>query len=259
MIDVHAHILPGIDDGADSLAQSVEMARVAATDGVAGLVATPHCSNWAFTGGIVEIQRLAGEVQTALDEEQIPVRVLSGSEAYFGPELIGEVARGLAPTLNGSRYLLAELPLQQSILRFADLLFQLQVRGIVVILAHVERYTFVQERPEAVIELAQRGVVLQVNASSLIGVPGSRPRATAELLLRHNLAHLLASDAHSPVQRPPRLSEGVTAAAALIGGEAARSLVETVPRAIVEDAEINLPEPLPIKRRAFWEFWRWSP
>ena len=153
---------------------------------------------------------------------------------------------------DNSRYVLVELGFSSYPLYTEQVLFELQVHGFVPILAHPERYHAVQEDPNLLGGLVEKGVLCQLTAASLMGEWGSRARETAFTLLEHSMAHLIASDAHSPSRRPPVLSPAVREAGRRVGEERAQAMVTTVPGSILEDREMAIEPPVPFKPRRRW-------
>lgn len=255
MIDVHTHILPGLDDGAETLEESVRMAGIAAADGIEALVATPHADETFGQRQTLLDERLAG-LREALAAAGLRLEVMAGCEAFVTPDLGARAAGGGLPGLNGSRYLLVEWPLLLYPTYADRALFDLRLKGLVPVLAHVERYRNVQADVNMLVGLIERGVLAQVTAGSLLGQFGSEIQRTAEIILEHDLAHVLASDAHSAAERPPVLACAAARVAQLVGAEAARALVVDVPRALVENRPLEVRPPRPYRRRLFWKLWR---
>ena len=255
MIDVHTHILPGLDDGAADLAESIRMAAIAADDGIATLVATPHAEETFGLRRGLAARRLE-QVREALGEAGIALEVLPGCEAFLDPEVGGRAAAGALPTLNVSRYLLVEWPLASYPPFVPRALAELIEGGLAPVLAHGERYRAVQDDVNLLVSLIAQGMLVQVTAGSLLGEFGPTARRTAEIMLEHGMAHLLASDAHSSAWRPPRLARGVARAAQIVGEDAARRLVADVPAAIVANQPIEVPAARPLLRRPHWASWR---
>ena len=239
MVDLHSHILPGIDDGARDMDEAIAMLRVAANDGIHTIVATPH--QGAATAEVISI------AVTRLNQEAshvgIPVRIVAGTEARVSLDLARLVQEGTLPTLNGSPYLLVELPLASPWPPFlSQAIYQLQLVGIQPVLAHAERYTDVQRHPAILQDLISRDVIVQVNAGSLTTDPRSARGRAARHLIRTRLAHVIASDAHDPTIRPPRLSEALAAVTNLAGSAYAKWMTETA-EAIVQGQPVTLPDP----------------
>ena len=251
MIDLHSHILPGLDDGAQTLEESRELAIAAAADGIAVIAATPHVrSDYPTTAeqmeqGVAELRRLFAD-------EGIPVDVVQGGEIALDrlPSLSRrELARfTIAQT---GRYLLVETPYAGWPLNFEQQLFELRAAGFIAILAHPERNREVQKDPERLGAIVSRGTLVQVTAASLDGRLGTSSKRAAEALLELGLAHLLASDAHTPAIR----EVGLAAAAEAVGDpELAFYLTEETPAAIVAGERVAHPPERVRRRRRFGFF-----
>ena len=235
MIDLHSHILHGIDDGARSLEDSLEIARSAVSDGITVIAATPHVrDDWPTAADVME-HRVA-ELRASLEREEIPLDVRPGGEiavdwlARLSPEDLRRFGLGGNP-----RYLLVETPYYGWPLGLADSLFALRASGITPVLAHPERNAEVQASPARLVRLVDSGVLVQVTAASVDGRIGARARACGLELIRRGLAHLLASDAHHASVR----AVGMAEAAEAVGDRALASwLTWGVPAAIVGDMPI---------------------
>jgi protein-tyrosine phosphatase len=250
MIDLHSHILPGVDDGAPDWDTSLAMLQMAADDGITTIAATPHDTGW--TGpkpAHQHLEALVIELESRARQAGIPIRIVPGMEVYLDMEAVDRVRQGTSLTLNRTRAVLVELPFSMWPPYTADALFQLQVAGYRPILAHAERYSAVQGKPELVSELAERGVLVQITSTSLTGLFGPAVKTLAEQLITARVAHLLASDAHTTRGRSPKLAAARDLTADLVGDEVATWMVETVPQAILDGADLALPAPLPIKRK----------
>jgi len=205
MIDLHTHILPGLDDGARDDEQALAMLRIAADDGISHVIATPHAHHAVRLG--IDIRSAVRRLNDLAREHAIPVDVLPGSEVRIASGLPERIAAGELPTINDSRYLLLELPLHDEwpLPLVEGVLQKLLASGIVPVLAHAERYPFVQRNPCLLRRFTSLGVPIQINARALSYREDDIERITAERLLRSRFAHLLASDAHNDGYRPPRL------------------------------------------------------
>lgn len=204
MVDYHIHILPGLDDGASSREEFLEMAREAQKAGTTCLVATPH-----FLPGVYATRRelvlaAVAEGCRLLQENGVDLRLEPGMEVYLTPELPSLAREGHLLTLGGGRHLLIEFPFQEIPVYAEQALFQLMLQGLTPVLAHPERNRWVQEDQDRLARLVGRGCLVQINAGSLFGEYGRRAKAAAESLVRRGFVHLLGSDAHSP--RTPALN-----------------------------------------------------
>jgi protein-tyrosine phosphatase len=236
MIDLHSHILRGIDDGARTLADSLDIARAAVTDGIVAIAGTPHVrDDWPTEAALME-ERVA-ELRDALEAGGIPLEVVSGGEIAISRLPVLDPAELGRFALGGSRYLLVETPYYGWPLALPDLLVSLCHQGFVPVLAHPERNAEVAANPQVLVPLVESGVLIQVTAASLDGRIGRRAFDCARLLIREELAHLLASDAHHASVREVGMGE----AAARVGHPVlARWLTWDVPAAILADEKIPL-------------------
>jgi protein-tyrosine phosphatase len=253
MIDLHCHIIPGVDDGSDSMEESIEMARIAEHDGIEKIVATPHL--FQASSNIKSFNEVAEErdkLIIALKENNIQIEIYPGAEVHISHNLIDEIRENREYiTLNGSSYLFIEFPADHVFPHIKNLFFELMSEGITPIIAHPERnYVFIHN-PELFFELIQMGALSQVNSGSFLGVYGTRIKDAAFRFLKLNLTHFIASDAHSTRTRVPRLSEAVKKAAAIIGEKNAFSLVRENPQAVLDDQVLPyIPTPVnPEERR----------
>lgn len=253
MIDLHSHVLPGIDDGPPDMSGAVELARAAAEQGTRVLAATPH-----LRGDFPDVrpEELAGrcrEVQTAIADAGIGLELVQGGEAglMWAVNASDEELRAGSYGARGTDVLI-ESPYNALTTSFEELLFSITLRGYRVLLAHPENNPTFQRSPERLHALVNRGVLVQVTARSLVRAGRRSPqRSLARALVAEGVAHVLASDAHSAgTFRPPRLADGVAAAAALVGGERARWMVEDAPAAILAGEPLPPPPSLVARRSA---------
>jgi protein-tyrosine phosphatase len=243
VIDLHSHVLPGIDDGATDLEGSLEILRAAAEDGITKIAATPHVRD-DYPTRPATMEQLVDEVNAAARAEGIPVEVLRGGELDLAMLDALDDAELERFGLGGNpRVLLLEFPYVGWPVDLRDRVFQLAARGYGVVLAHPERNAEIQEQPERLRPLVEAGVWIQLTAASVDGRLGRRPEACARELLDAQLAHLVASDAHAPAIR----AVGMTSAAEAIGDDRlAAWLTAEVPRAIAGGSPVP---PRPETRR----------
>jgi protein-tyrosine phosphatase len=235
MIDTHLHILPGVDDGPETVEESVALARALVQEGVHTAIATPHYNDLYPQHSALEVTERVNELQQVLDQQGISLRLFSGHEALITPRLGEDIQTGRLSTLNGSRYLLLELWNQGWLPQTEQVIFELRAIGITPILAHPERYRFFQKEPERLESLLQQGVLIQITASSLVGMQGRTAQRTAEMLLKRGLVHCIASDAHCLRKRPPTIVKSLCQVVQMIGQVKTRQLIEDRPRMIVND------------------------
>lgn len=210
MLDMHAHILPGLDDGAPDLDTALAMARIAVEDGITTMVATPHFMEGSMENYRELILQKVSEFQLALDEQGIPLNVLPGAEVYLSPETPERLKKGELMTINDKgKHLLVEFPMQCVPAFAEEILFKLKVLGITPVIAHPERNLQLMNFPERVLDLATKGCLLQINSGSITGLYGQKIKKTAHWLVKRDLMHLVGSDAHSAGGRSPRIREAL--------------------------------------------------
>lgn len=250
MIDLHCHILPGLDDGPQSMEESLSMARKAFEDGIRTIVATPHTLDGLYTNAFTEISSGVVGLQDALASEKIDLRLCVGADVHLCPQLMARIEKGDAVTINNAgKYLLLELPPQSIPAAVKDEIFSLRLNGITPIITHPERHPVIQREISILYELISLGALGQVTAMSITGDFGGMVMACAEAMLAHRLVHLIASDAHSPDNRPPVLSPAVEAAEEILGShEEAERMVKGWPALILAGDPVEAPAPTRMKK-----------
>ena len=238
MVDIHCHILPGIDDGPQSWELTAEMCRIAARDGVTHIVATPHC-NHEFAYDRDRCTEMLGELS---DSAEGKLTFSLGCDFHFSYDNIQDaLAHPRRYTIGESQYLLVEFSDFGIPPEVKQNLLSISSSGMVPIITHPERNRPLLNKPEMVLEFVEQGCLVQVTANSFTGYWGSRSQKMAEWLLKRQAIHVIASDAHDPARRPPVLSEARKVATELAGAEGADALLVQNPAAIV-DGE-SLPGP----------------
>ncbi len=231
MIDLHCHLLFGVDDGPQRLEDSLALAEALVADGVTQVVATPHILEPLFAASALRdrVEDLAREF-TARD---IPLQLLSGGENHYSLSL--DELR--THTINAGRYLLLEFPHDRLPASAAELIFALRRLGLIPIIAHPERNASLLRNPELLQPLLDQGALAQLTAASLVGDFGSPVRQCARYLLKKRMVHFIASDAHAADWRRPRMQAGFEQACKLIGTGPARKLVTDNPALVIADRE----------------------
>ena len=238
MVDIHSHILWGLDDGAETLEESVAMLKAAALGGTTDMVATPHAnSQYKYDGAVVEA-RIAELAEITCD---VP-RVHRGCDFHLNYENIEDALRYPGKyTINGWKYLMVEFP-DLFIPPSMDSIFQqMRERGIIPVVTHPERNALLAKRRDWMQQWAALGCLAQVTAQSLTGRFGRAAEGYGWELLEKGLAQFVASDAHDPEGRHPRLDEARGLVAERMGADAAERLFETNPRATLTGAPLPLP------------------
>ena len=245
MVDIHLHILPGVDDGSSAMESSLEMAQLALESGVRCVIATPHCNLPEVPClNTKSLQTHVAQFRSALKQAGIPLEVYGGMEIFGTPQTAQRLQQGQLCTLAGSRYPLIEFPFTayaQEATEILDSVLQLGLRPIV---AHPERYRYTQSDPRLLNLWVEMGCLLQINRGSLFGRFGRHAEALAHGLLERNFVSFVASDAHSPTVRTPWLRDAAEFLLREYPKEIAWALLEENPRCVLENREINRSEPI---------------
>lgn len=243
MIDLHLHLLPGVDDGPPTIEGSLAILEGAAQLGFRTLVTTPHLKQPLDPEYLALVRRALDLVRP--EAEALGVYVSHGFEVMLQPGVPDQLADGHPLTLGDSSTILVELPFNVWPPFVDQTVFELQTAGYNVLLAHPERYTPALRQPELVLDLAARGVMLQVTYASLAGVFGRECQRFADMLLQRDLATILATDAHSDGRRLTAVTEGLKRARQLVGPDRVDQLVVANPASLLDD--LPLPEPVPLE------------
>lgn len=225
MIDLHCHILPGIDDGSRNLETSLEMARTAVDDGITLTACTPHIYPGLYMNDTAGITEARDALQRALDDKGIPLKLTIGADVHLVPGLLDGLRAGRVPCLHHTRYLLLEPSHHVAPPHFQDSVFALVAAGYVPVITHPERLTWVEHSYPVFAELVRQGAWMQITAGSLTGVFGSRAKYWGERFLDDGLTHIIATDAHSNGRRSPVMSKARDIAERALGKEEAERLV----------------------------------
>jgi protein-tyrosine phosphatase len=234
LIDLHCHILPGIDDGSPDIQTSLAMARAAVADGIVMTACTPHVHPGVYDNSRQTIEWSIEALRDALAEQAIALTIVAGADTRLTPGLLDRLRSGEVPTLANSAFLLLEPAHHVIPPDFEQAVDELLTAGYLPVITHPERLTWIDDYYEIFGRLVDRGAWMQVTAGSLTGRFGSNARYWGERMLDEGLVHLLATDAHGVGKRPPLLAEGRRAAEKWVGADEAARLVIDRPRAIVE-------------------------
>jgi protein-tyrosine phosphatase len=246
-VDVHCHLLPGVDDGAADWAESLECLQLAKREKITTILVTPHIHPDRYPNKPENLRAAFSEWREKAAGLGFDLHL--GSEVFFRPDLVGQFEKGaLLPMGEAGRYLLVELPLLLWPPGVAQTFFELQLSGVEPILAHPERYPYVAANPDRLEALASSGVPFQVTSHSVVGIFGAKIQRAAFSMLEKGWVAIVASDAHSPGGRAPLFREAVRVINRRYGKEAARRLTVENPRRVIA-GEPLLPVPCVRLRR----------
>jgi len=244
VIDLHCHLLPGIDDGPKSLSVSLEMARIAVSDGITITACTPHIQAGVYDNKGPEIRSAVLKLQAELDNAGIPLLLASGADVHIVPDLLNGLRTGSILPLGKSRYFLLEPPQALVPPRFESFLFGLLAAGYTPIITHPERLSWMESQYAMLARTVRAGGVwTQLTANSILGKFGRRARYSSERMLEEGLVHIIATDAHNTDKRSPRLSEARAEVEKQLNAEEAQHMVVTRPAGILRNKD---PSDLPL-------------
>ncbi len=238
-IDIHSHILPGVDDGADCLKTSLQMLKIAAQNQITQIILTPHNKPAHRNVSPRRIVERMKELQDKLDENGIDIVLHAGNELYYRDGLAQELDQGEAMTLAGSHYVLVEFSPNAEYDYIRNGIYSLQMHGYRPVLAHVERYRTICAKRDRIEDLAKMGCLMQVNAGSIAGRFGFGMRQLTGKLLKKGMVHFVATDAHDMDRRSPKIADCAAQIAGKYNDEYAKELLHDNPLRILQDRYIT--------------------
>lgn len=244
MIDVHAHILPGVDDGPDDMEETFEMCRLASEDGIDSIVAAPHMNRGDYDAQKETVLSLVSTVNNLLEQKGIRLIVLPGADVRVSEDLCKRLERGEILTLNNrNSHILVEFPDYGIIPNFETWIFHMQTKGITPIFTHPERNHLVRGNIDLLYRWVELGALIQLTSYSLLGFFGKEVKRFSEELIKRRLVHLVGSDAHSR-KMPPLLSEAYEVTSKLSGKEYAERIFKEYPKAVLSGKRISPEKPV---------------
>lgn len=249
MIDIHSHLLPLIDDGCKSFEDALIALKEAEAKGIKKIILTPHYikgSNYACNNK--EKKKLLEELQNQAKEKNIKVELYLGNEIYFDNDLEKLILDDETMSLNASKYILFELPMNNKVNNLKEMIFELRSKGYIPILAHPERYFYFQKSPKLLIPLIEQGCLLQGNLGSLVGLYGKSSKKCLKELLTHKLIHFMATDVHHANSKNyDLLDEAVLELKKIVGAEETKKLTFENPQKVINNQEIKITKPKEFK------------
>lgn len=255
MIDLHSHIIYGVDDGAKNLKEALSMAKAASDTGFTDVVCTPHfIADSEFASTKEQNLIILKDIKSKLAERSSQLKLHLGSEIYYDINTVEALSAGQASTMNESKYALVEVPRQK--MNFASLLnyiFQMEIAGYRVILAHAERYDFIMEDPNHLASLIKRDVVIQMNLMSLSGKYGEAVQKTAKTMLDHNMVHIASTDAHNP-KHYMDAAKAMDQLERHVGSDMFDELLIHNPAHVLKDEVFYPDNPIKVKKKGLFNF-----
>ncbi len=257
IIDIHSHILPGLDDGAKDMDMAMEMVRIYKKNGVDKVIATPHyVKDSSMSTSIEKNKEVLDKLREEIERADLDFEIFLGHEIYLFRDILKELKRGKLGTMNGTSYVFIELA-QMDIPDYTrELIRELVAEGYRPILSHPEKNTLIIEDINIVYDFIQDGALIEVDIPSLCGNFGMDVRKTSEELLKHKMVHFLATGAHSSIRRSPRIDSGVEEIKNLIGEDLFKRLTFDNPKSLIEDEIIEIEEAKPYRKSKFFNLFR---
>lgn len=243
MIDMHSHILPSIDDGATSVDEAFKLIDEAKKVGFEAIVLTSHYIEGYYEADIDKREVLLKSIEDNLQTKAKDVDLYLGNEIYISENMMNLLEGEKASTINNTSYVLFELPLNQEPMFLYNVIYEMMQNKLVPILAHPERYSFVQQNPELVYDLIQRGVLMQANYGSIIGQYGEKAQIIVKKLLQNNMVHFLGSDVHRENTIYPKMPKILAELNKLISEDKIEELTTINPKLVLQNKRIDVDEP----------------
>lgn len=252
MIDIHCHILPGIDDGSKDIEESLEMARLAVNEGITKIINTSHYHpDFDYEKGEILLDRVK-DFNNILKENNVELEILIGNELYYSSDLLEYIESKEFYTLNNSRYLLIEFSQSNFPKNIVDIVYELKIRGYIPILAHVERYIKVQENPNIIYECIKEGALIQINSNTVVSKNSKEACKVCKILLNNNMVHFIATDAHNKNRRKPAIKDSYEYIINNYGKDKADKLFKLNPESVIQDKLIDIENPNKYEERGFF-------
>lgn len=239
IIDIHSHILPGLDDGSENLQESIEMLQIAIREGIKTIVVTPHYEVGMDENWLIRYKDAYCKVYKYIADNKLPIKLFVGNEIFYSDGVIKLLTEESVATLNGTKYVLVEFPLYADFEYIKRAVLNLQYSGFWPIIAHVERYACLDDINKIKELVCNLGAYLQINASTVNGRLGVMKRMFAIKLIRNGLIHFMATDSHGAKQRRPRIQESIAYIDKKCGSEITKRICETNPYKVLKGEKIG--------------------
>ena len=247
MIDFHTHILPNVDDGSKSIDETFELLNEAKKAGFDTIISTSHYIEDYYNVNVSEREVWINAISEILKKENNDLKLYLGNEVYLTENIMELLETGKATTINKSRYILFEFPMNTKPMNMYDIIYDMLQNKLIPILAHPERYSFVQKEPEIIYDLIQKGVLMQANYGSIIGRYGEKAQLMVRKFFENNMIHFLGSDVHKKNTIYPRITQALNEIKDIIGKGKLNELTTINPNMVLEDRKIDIDEPIEFK------------
>ena len=243
MIDFHTHILPNIDDGSRSIEETFNLIKEAKNVGFEAIISTSHYIEEYYETNAPEREVWINAIYENLQAKNIDINLYLGNEIYLSENIIKLLEEGKASTINDTSYVLFEMPLNAEPMNLYDVIYEMMQYKLVPILAHPERYSFVQKEPELIYDLIEKGVLMQANFGSILGIYGEKAQMIVRKFFESNMIHFLGTDVHRQNSIYPKVPEALVEITRIIGDEKVKELTKINPRLVLHNKKIEIDTP----------------
>jgi len=254
MIDLHSHLLYGVDDGAKDNQMSLNMARQFIENGFSDVVCSPHYLGEGMGKKADDIKASFDSLKHLLEENGLKLNLYLGNEVYISLDLIADLEKKKYLTINDSRYILIEFPANDIPLYSDDVFYELQIKGYIPIIAHPERNAKIIHDPNILYKFSSKGVLAQLNIHSLTGLYGEKVYRTANKLLEHNLIQFIGTDSHSDRVRSPKVSDALKKLENRIGKDDFIKLTQINPKKVLENDLVEPENIMDFNKKSVFNF-----
>lgn len=259
MIDIHSHILPRVDDGSEDMAMSIKMAKMYLEGGIKTVIATPHYIEGSTITSLDNNRIALERFKRVLDKEGLDLEIFLGNEVFISMDIIRYIEKEKVSTLNGSRYILIELPMFDIPLYVESVIYGLLLKGYIPIIAHPERNTKIMRDPNILYKYINKGALVQLNLPSLEGKYGSKVKDTARILIEHKMIHFVGTDAHTNRLRSPKVNMALERLSTLVSNEDFERLTYGNAKLLLGDKVIDVKSPIKYQeRKGFLSLFKWA-
>lgn len=243
MIDFHTHIIPNIDDGSRSIEETFNLIQEAKEAGFEGIVLTSHYIENYYETDVPERDVWVKAISDNLKIKGIETNLYLGNEIYMSENMMNLLIDGKASTINNSSYVLFEMPLNAEPMNLYDVIYSLQENKLIPVLAHPERYSFVQKEPELINDLIEKGVLMQANYGSILGQYGEKAEIIVRKFLEANMIYFLGSDVHRQNTIYKKIPQALEEIRNIVGDEKLEELTTKNPKLALNNKRIEIEEP----------------
>ena len=240
MIDFHTHIIPNIDDGSRNIEETFNLIQEAKEVGFEGIVLTSHYIENYYETDVPERDIWVKAISDNLKNKGIETNLYLGNEIYMSENMMNLLIDGKASTINNSSYVLFEMPLNAEPMNLYDVIYSLQENKLIPVLAHPERYSFIQKEPELVYDLIEKGVLMQANYGSILGQYGEKAEIIVRRFFENNIIHFLGSDVHRQNSIYKKIPHAIEKIKDIVGEDKLRELTTINPRLALENKRIDI-------------------